>query len=154
MLFGNVEQLNLIPFADERISQWIAFALESSKKPDGKYEFGEDGVFAMVVNGRTEAAEVRKPEIHKHYVDIQILLEGEEKLGYSNVLSGEIAEIAELENDVMFLEEVKNEQYVFLNPGDFALFYPNQIHRPLCSVEKDVDVKKAILKIPAELFTK
>ncbi|WP_375748957.1 YhcH/YjgK/YiaL family protein [Vibrio sp. HN007] len=152
MLFGNTEQLDLIPFADKRISQWITFALEVANQPEGRYEFGEGGVFAMVVNAKTEPSEVRKPEFHKHYIDIQILLEGEEKLGYSNCLDSKYAEISDLENDVMFLEEVRNEQYVYLNPGDFALFFPGQIHRPLCSVNKDIEVKKAILKIPAELF--
>lgn len=153
MLFGNTKQLGLLPFADKRIPLWIEAALEMSAKPEGKYDVTEDGVFLVLMKACTEDASVRKPEIHKQYIDIQIVLEGEEKIGYANTLGQETVALKTLENDVMFLDEVENEQFVYLGSGDFALFYPDQIHRPLCSVTQDSEVKKAILKIPAALFS-
>ncbi|EKA6262458.1 YhcH/YjgK/YiaL family protein, partial [Salmonella enterica] len=94
-----------------------------------------------------------KAELHKKYIDVQILLSGYEEIGYSNKIDTRIKELEHLPDDIIFPECVANEQFVTLNPGDFALFYPNQIHRPLCTRGKPAPVKKAIVKIPATAFS-
>lgn len=153
MLFGNIEQLELIPFTDKKLSELIDQAsLIAKENPDGKYPLAEEGAFVVLVSAETEPASQRKAEIHKYYTDVQIILQGEERIGYSNSLSQDLKDINELENDLHFLPEVQNENFVDLNAGDFALFYPNQIHRPLCAIDQPSAVRKAIIKIPFQLF--
>lgn len=107
----------------------------------------------MISEGETHSSLNRKAELHKKYIDVQILLSGYEEIGYSNKIDTRIKELEHLPDDIMFPECVANEQFVTLNPGDFALFYPNQIHRPLCTRGKPTPVKKAIVKIPATAFS-
>lgn len=154
MLFGNVNQLDLVPYISERFVNLINKAVELSKHSElGKYDIGDDGVFVMLVEAETELREFRKSEIHKKYIDIQILLSGEESFGYSNNISEEALNLVELENDVMFFDDIENEQFIQLKMNDFAIFYPNQAHRPLCaSNDKPIAVKKAIIKIPVSVL--
>ncbi len=151
MLFGNVKKLDLVPYISEKFVNWINKAIALSDNNDlGKYMIGDDGVFVMFVDTETEPRALRKSEIHKNYIDIQILLNGEEEFGYSNTISEDALNLLELENDVMFLDDVDNEQFIKLQKGDFVIFYPNQAHRPLCASNgKPVAIKKAILKIPS-----
>lgn len=154
MLFGNVNKLDLVPYISEEFIKLINEAVILSENNDvGKYVIGDDGVFVMLVDAETELREKRKSEIHKNYIDIQILLSGEETFGYSNDILDEAFNLVELENDVMFFDDVENEQFVSLQKNDFAIFYPCQAHRPLCATgDKPVKVKKAILKIPTSLL--
>ena len=51
------------------------------------------------------------------------------------------------ERDVMFYPEVSDENYVCLKPGDFAVYFTNDVHRPNCAVEESMEIKKVIVKI-------
>ncbi|MFA0088141.1 YhcH/YjgK/YiaL family protein [Vibrio sp. 10N.261.51.F12] len=153
MLFGNVNNLDLLPYVKPEIKTLITSAIEVSKhNPLGRYELGTEGVFVVLAEAETQEKSARKAEIHKCYADIQIVLEGNEIIGFSNHLETKYKGIMELESDVMFFDTVEQEQFVSLQNGDFALFYPNQVHRPLCATEQPMQVKKAIVKIPIDLL--
>lgn len=152
MLFGNVNQLELVPYIKPEFHQWIRSAIElGSHMPTGKYDIGDEGVFVVLADATTEPQSERNAEIHKNYIDIQILLKGEETIGYSNHLDEESLKLDSLENDVAFFKDTEYEQFVNLREGDFAVFYPNQVHRPLCATNSPGPVLKAIVKIPAPL---
>jgi biofilm protein TabA len=153
MLFGNIEQLELTPFVYTRLQNTISEAVSIAKgNEEGKYLLSDERVFVVVASGTTEPKEARKAEVHKKYIDVQILLEGEECIGYSNHLEETVFSRASFENDLHFIDTVQNENFVELRPGDFALFYPGQIHRPMCAIDKITEVRKAIIKIPREVF--
>ncbi|MBW7985095.1 YhcH/YjgK/YiaL family protein [Enterobacillus tribolii] len=154
MLYGNIERLALLPYVNNIIKTLINEAIDVSKsKGFGKYELSLPGTFLILSEGETDLPSNRRAEVHKEYVDIQILLDGQEKIGYSNEFDDEIKKSERFPNDIMFLDLVVNEQFVTLVPGDFALFYPHQIHRPLCTHGEPAVVKKAIVKIPASTFS-
>ncbi|GEM79825.1 hypothetical protein VSU01S_20700 [Vibrio superstes NBRC 103154] len=151
MVFGNVNKLNLLPYIFTNFSNWIMQArvvAEQYPTELGRHEINDQGVFVMLAEAMTEPRENRQSEIHKEYIDIQIILEGEETIGYSNNITDEALALTVLENDVMFFEQVEHEQFVHLKAGDFAVFYPNQAHRPLCATNQPQQVRKAIVKIP------
>ncbi|KPU81997.1 mannitol dehydrogenase [Psychromonas sp. PRT-SC03] len=153
MLFGNVQQLELCVYAHKNIGFWIKEALLiADKNKDGKYLIGEEGVFVVLASAITEPEAHRKAEFHRAYIDIQILLEGQERLGYSNALTAEDKALIDVDNDLYFVDHVENENFVNLKCGDYALFYAGQIHRPLCCVNQALAIKKAIIKIPVKLF--
>ncbi|HCC0889094.1 TPA: YhcH/YjgK/YiaL family protein [Salmonella enterica] len=154
MLYGNIEQLTLLPYVNNLIKKLIIEAVKiAEEQPTGRYELSFPESFLMISEGETHASANRNAELHKRYIDVQILLSGYEEIGYSNKIDTRIKELEHLPDDIMFPEYVANEQFVTLNPGDFALFYPNQIHRPLCTRGKPAPVKKAIVKIPASAFS-
>ncbi|MGF1764425.1 YhcH/YjgK/YiaL family protein [Aliivibrio kagoshimensis] len=154
MLFGNIDQLDLVPYISTRLRSLIieAVTLAQKNEEDGKYPLSKEDVFVMLVSTQTEPLEEKVAEIHKHYIDVQILLSGAERLGYSNNLNNVHASLTELENDVLFVDEVQHENFVDLHSGDFVVFYPNQIHRPLCAITEASSIRKAVLKIPFEFL--
>ncbi|EGU32582.1 hypothetical protein VII00023_12201 [Vibrio ichthyoenteri ATCC 700023] len=153
MLFGNVEQLDLIPYASRKLRSIILEAVALvNENEDGKYSLSDGETFVILVSAQTEPREQRMAEIHKKYVDVQIVLQGEECFGYSNRLAADPAALTELDNDVLLIDEVIQENFVTLQANDFVVFYPNQIHRPLCAVNQPQAVRKAIIKIPYQLI--
>ena len=155
MLFGHVEQLDLVPYVSNKLRSIICEAMvlvNKNKNEEGKYPLSDDETFVIVVSAQTEPVAQRAAEIHKKYVDVQIVLQGEECFGYSNCLPTEIAELTELDNDLLFIDEVDQENFVTLQANDFVVFFPNQIHRPLCAVNEPQAVRKAIIKIPHQLL--
>lgn len=153
MLFGNVEQLDLVPYASRKLRSIISEAMALvEENGEGKYPLSDDETFVILVSAQTEPREQRMAEIHKKYVDVQIVLQGEECFGYSNHLAAAPAALTELDNDVLLIDEVIQENFVTLQANDFVVFYPNQIHRPLCAVNQPQAVRKAIIKIPYQLI--
>ncbi|PWI32434.1 DUF386 domain-containing protein [Vibrio albus] len=154
MLFGNINQLELIPYTYTKLRKCIEEAVVIAKNnPEGKYALTDDRIFVMINATTTEPTEERAAEIHKKYIDIQIVLEGEERFGYSNQLDDSFKSLEKLENDVLFIENVTHENYIDLYVGDFVVFYPEQIHRPQCAVNKPMPIKKAVIKIPHDIFS-
>ncbi|MDO6683827.1 MULTISPECIES: YhcH/YjgK/YiaL family protein [unclassified Agarivorans] len=149
MLFGNVNKLSLVSYVNPSFPKWIDEAMAiAQQQPDGKYTLSDESVFVLLMSPETEPFEKRKAEIHKQYLDIQVVLEGEENIGYTHELAEDALRLTELENDVAFFERASNEQLVHLSKGDFAVFFPNEVHRPLCAVSAPMKVRKAVIKIP------
>lgn len=51
------------------------------------------------------------------------------------------------EKDIAFLAEGQQEKTVILNEGDFVVFYPGEVHKPLCAVGAPAKVRKAVVKM-------
>lgn len=51
------------------------------------------------------------------------------------------------EKDIAFLAEGQQEKTVILNQGDFVVFYPGEVHKPLCAVGAPAKVRKAVVKM-------
>ncbi len=88
-------------------------------------------------------------EAHKKYIDIQIMLDGKEKLDFTNVNSLSVSENYDSEKDVMFFENpCDNVNSLILSSGKFVILYPYEAHRPqMISDNAPLKVKKAVVKI-------
>ena len=52
--------------------------------------------------------------------------------------------------DVIFYADPQEKNCAVLNSGDFAIFFPWELHRPNCSVEKIAsNVQKIVVKVKA-----
>ena len=51
------------------------------------------------------------------------------------------------EKDIAFLPAGEQEKTVILNEGDFVVFYPGEVHKPLCAVDEPAKVRKAVVKM-------
>ncbi len=150
MYIGNLSQLDLSFALSSKLKEVIIDVKERIKFPltTGKYVVSGDDVFFMVVDDNTQLLESRRSEVHRDYIDVQIMLEGEEVFGYSTLKFESIEEDLLDEKDVAFSEKVINEQFVKVTSNEFVVFYPGQPHRPLVAVDsKPASVKKVIVKI-------
>jgi biofilm protein TabA len=153
MLCGNLEHLELTPYLPKKIVQFInetKVLLESDYK-EGRNELSEEGVFVMLVKPETLVLEKCRPEIHAKYLDVQVVLKGEESIGYGCRPVTKLKEDLLDESDVAFSEDIREEKLISLNQGDFAIFYPGEVHRPLVATNDPCTIQKAIIKIPQSI---
>jgi len=46
------------------------------------------------------------------------------------------------------MADITNENFVIVKPGEFAVFFPWEVHRPNCQAgDKPSQVKKVVLKV-------
>lgn len=124
-----------------------------SEMGPGTYPIEGESMFVMIQEPVTEAKESRKPESHRRYIDIQYLLEGEERILVTR-RSGKEAVTEDLldAKDVMFYGDLSHDVDIVLQPGMYAVFFPSDIHRPCCSVRTDMPIRKAVVKISVDLL--
>jgi biofilm protein TabA len=119
----------------------------------GKYEIEGEQMFALLQEVTTKRWEQQRPESHRSFIDIQYLIEGEEVIRVSPLSENAIVSEEAFEaRDIAFYEKVDNENSLLLQPGDFTVFYPTDIHRPCCSPSQDKKIRKVVIKIHKSLL--
>ncbi len=107
-----------------------------------------ENIRIMHNNVVTENASLRKFESHRVYADIHYCIKGTEKIEMTLGLDG-MSRIGEYNDDDDFeVFETPNEKFsIVLTEGEFLVVYPNQGHKPLCSVGADAELEKYVVKI-------
>lgn len=127
-------------------------SLDLANLPLGQQEL-EDGIKMNVMEFTTAAAETKQAELHRKFIDIQVLISGEEAIEYS-VTEPNLALYTEYneQDDYQLTPEVEHKNVVVLRPKMFAIFLPNEPHKPGVSVSGDKVLKKLVVKVPVELL--
>lgn len=150
MYTGHLAHLTFLSYLSPKLQSVIEIAKDKLSTPieNGKYELFGESAFMMVVEDQTQPLEHRRSEIHRNYLDVQILLEGEEVFGYSLNPFAEIEEDLLADKDVAFSEQLVDEKFIKVGAREFIIFYPGQPHRPLVATESgSASVRKAIIKV-------
>ncbi|MEF1201887.1 YhcH/YjgK/YiaL family protein [Vibrio owensii] len=150
MYTGHLAHLTFLSYLSPKLQSVIEIAKDKLSTPieNGKYELFGESAFMMVVEDQTRPLENRRSEIHRNYLDVQILLEGEEVFGYSLNPFTAIEEDLLADKDVAFSEQLVDEKFIKVGAGEFIVFYPGQPHRPLVATESGpASVRKAIIKV-------
>jgi YhcH/YjgK/YiaL family protein len=131
----------------------IQIALDYLKNKDfetmepGTYPIRGEQVYAMVMDLKTLPVEEKKPETHIRYIDVQYLVRGEEKLGFLPDVKQYPINSSNEEKDIYFYGDVEDESFVISKPGCYAIFFPNDIHRPGCMVRTSMTIRKVVVKV-------
>lgn len=151
MIVGNINELSLNPWLPPKICQAIDYVRKniSTDSPAGKYIIAGDNVWVMVFDTTTRSADEALPEYHEKYLDVQIVLSGQEGMAFSlQPPHTESVEDKLEESDIAFIKTPNDENMIVMNKGDFIIFYPGEVHKPLCMLSGGAaPVKKAVLKI-------
>ncbi|PHI27841.1 YhcH/YjgK/YiaL family protein [Budvicia aquatica] len=154
MIIGNMDNLELalLPKALLNILEQTGPGLSQIKAmPDGKFQPEGQTWFCSIGPVMTEPAELRHTEYHYNYLDIQLVLEGEEIIGYG-LKDARGQQGYEKKPDLYILDKPQLSNQLHLKPGDFAVFYPGEPHQALCAIDQPATVRKAVFKIPKELI--
>jgi len=133
------------------ISEKIATALKYLEKTDlsefqnGKYEIEGDDIFVIVQDYHTKPLLEGKFEAHRKYIDIQYIIKGVEKMGYTNVHKLKPSTEYDEKKDIIFFEGEGD--FVTVEEGFFAIFAPEDAHMPGIESITSEYVKKAVVKI-------
>ncbi len=124
-------------------------AHDFSQLPAGKYALTSvPGSFFTIQDDRTKFATETKPEAHTKFIDIQYLLKGKERFGMAKTQILQATEDQMEEKDVAFYPAPKGEFFADALPGDFMIFFPPEIHRPMGCIGSPEDIRKVVIKIP------
>jgi biofilm protein TabA len=105
-----------------------------------------DQVFALVQSYTTTPAPQRLFEAHRIHADLQFVASGEEAIYYSPLARLRENTAYSAEKDVAFFDGEDDIPLVML-PGSFAIFLPQDGHKPGCSWKAPAAVKKLVVKI-------
>lgn len=159
MILGNLNKLGEMKYLSPKLKEMLVYLKENDLTAAelGRIELQGEKLFINVEENDMAPVSERRPEAHRKYLDIQLVLEGEEAIGVAvDSREGNIEGVAEEyseERDIVFYEGLKRENIVELYPGDFAVFFPEDIHRPRCMVKGNPGrSKKAVLKMRLELL--
>jgi len=112
--------------------------------PCGRIELQGDDLFINNVNPECIAAEQQVLEMHKKYIDIHVLLEGEETIGWKDIDdTGDPSKPYDDEADCALYAEPAS-VYAKLHPGQFMIVWPEDPHAPVIGTGK---VRKLIVKV-------
>lgn len=90
-----------------------------------------------------------KFEAHKKYIDIQIMLDGEEQIDITNIEGLDVLEEYNEEKDIIFYKAPDRlVDKISLTKGKFVLIYPYEAHKPQIKTISN-SVKKIVVKVLA-----
>lgn len=147
MIVGNIHHLQ--SWLAESLREAIEYVKDhvTEATPLGKHDIDGNNLFYLISEDSTEPLTDRRAEYHARYLDIQIVLKGQEGMTFSALPAGtpDIDWLAD--KDIAFLAAGGQEKTVILNEGDFVVFYPGEVHKPLCAVGAPAKVRKAVVKM-------
>ena len=152
---AHIDDLSYIHALPNRLRHYLAqaLALLATQPASGKHELDGERAFLILADDQTAPKEQRRPEIHARYLDVQLLLAGEELMGYRpRRATQQPDEDLLATQDLAFFNQLDGEQFLVMKPGDFVVFWPGDAHRPLCAVADPMPIRKAILKVDAGML--
>jgi YhcH/YjgK/YiaL family protein len=131
----------------ERIAEGLRFLenTDLTRLTPGRHEIQGNDLFVSVSDYQTKPLEDCKWEAHRKYIDVQLLSEGVEQIGYANIEELTVSEPYNETADLIFL--TGKGDLLTLRPGVFAIFYPEDAHMPQIAAEAPHTVRKVVVKI-------
>ncbi len=148
MIVDDLSQANKYEALHPRFKQAFEFLTSNNLEALslGKHTIDGDNLFAIVVN--EEAVPMLEStsqfECHNQYIDIQYVFGGVETVGYKHRETcveprGEY----NAEKDVLFYEDAPD-FFFKLFPGQFGIYFPNDVHAPMIG---DGKIRKVVIKV-------
>ncbi|MBR6988675.1 MAG: YhcH/YjgK/YiaL family protein [Bacteroidaceae bacterium] len=114
------------------------------KAPLGRIVLDGDNLFINNDEAICRSVDEQVMEIHRKYIDVQIVLEGEESVGWKPL--NEIQHISKAYDEVLDFElsDDKPSTYFHVTPGQIYILFPEDPHAPIIGEGK---IRKAIGKV-------
>lgn len=112
--------------------------------PPGKHSVQGEQIFAIVEACAGRARTEAKLECHRRYIDIQLVLEGVDEMGWKP-LAGCVDPATDYDEarDIRFFNDAPS-SWIATPAGSFCLFFPDDAHAPLVSTGL---IRKVVVKI-------
>ncbi len=147
MITNKMTYLKNLKGKNTLIDQAIKFieSTDLDKLKEGKHEINNQ-VFAIKSSYKTKLEKDALCEAHKKYIDLQIILEGEEV-----IFGGDIDDYNETipydeQKDAAFYKGIASWK-IICKKDTFAIFYPYDVHQPGVVLENSQKITKVVFKI-------
>lgn len=115
------------------------------EQENGTYKVDGDDLFYMVQRYTTKKPEETIFEAHKQYIDIQAVIKGTETIAWAPVDTMEI--VKPYKPDVCKGNDPAIYTKLNMPEGTFAIFYPEDAHKPGCVYKSKEEVTKIVVKV-------
>ena len=112
--------------------------------PNGRYDFDADCY--VNVMGCDTSADLAPMEAHEQFIDVQMVLAGEEKIYVTAKAPLTVTEPYNAEKDIAFYAW-EHAEAVTYTAGEAVVLFPEEAHLPCCAAGEPMTIKKAVLKI-------
>ncbi|QEC65848.1 DUF386 domain-containing protein [Panacibacter ginsenosidivorans] len=111
----------------------------------GRYAIDGDNVYAIITENPTKVVDSAKWESHRNYIDLHLVIAGEEKIGVADITKLTVTMPYDVTKDLMNYSGDGN--FYTAVPGTFFLFFPLDAHRPNITTGGNKPDKKIVIKI-------
>jgi biofilm protein TabA len=148
MIVNQISNFNTYKGLNEKFDKAFEYIEKNNleEMEPGFYEIEGEELFLNLVEYVTKSSEERVWESHKKYIDLQVIIEGNEFIGYELFDRMKIKENYNEQDDIYFLEGSLQSK-VKLEKGDFIICYPQDAHMAGIMVDGNEKVRKAVFKV-------
>ena len=135
MIVGNLKHTDRIVGLHPLFSALFDFVAshDFDALPKGKVEILGDELFVMNNELQGVAQETQVLEMHRKYIDVHILLEGNERIGWKAIDDiKHLTKEYDAEGDCALSDDAST-TWVDLLPGEFCIVWPEDPHAPAIS---------------------
>lgn len=156
MIAGHIDCLEQ---AEAELPQAILAALKALAGMD--FAGLEDGVLVTsladmkftLFHAETAPAASKKPETHLKNIDIHYLVSGQEALGYQPFSPAlKVTERFYDDDNVFYENHPEQQSMTVIAPGGFVVYFPWDVHMPLCAADQPAKIRKVVVKVPVSLL--
>ena len=152
MIFTNIND----ELQNKCLAKDIQFCIEYTKRNGnkilslvhGSYDVGYNDIKMNIGKYFTKSENEKFWESHKKYLDVQIMINGNEKVAISNIRNMEVKSF-DSEKDLVILEGEKEFDLV-MKTGDVLVFFPNDVHKPelnISETDNSGNIRKIVTKV-------
>lgn len=155
MIYGHIDAHETNAAYADMIGKALEYCrnVNTDEMHEGRYQMGDESTenFQVIFCERVTGPHDEKlPEVHRTYAELQYVVEGQEYIGYYPDLGDNEVLSDELETkDAIFYKENPNASELMLpmTPGIYAIFFPEDVHRPWCEMGDNKNIRKIVVKI-------
>ena len=150
MIFGHIENTDTrhYPAAIARALDYLR-GQDLAAMAAGRYQDDATGWVVQVLDLQTSPGHENFPEAHRRHLDVQFLVSGSELIGVATAQADlPVQQPYDEARDIVFYQDAPHESQLLMQPGNFAVFYPQDIHRPNGMLETPQAIRKVVVKIP------
>ncbi|MFD2159008.1 YhcH/YjgK/YiaL family protein [Rubritalea tangerina] len=123
--------------------------LDPSNPPaEGKIDIDGDTVFAFSQRYDTKEAEDVLYEAHRDYLDIQYLVSGSERMGWTPIDQLDVTQAYDQEDDFLLGKPKAEHAHTPFTAGQVMILHPSDAHAPGINLNgQSQEVRKIVLKV-------
>lgn len=139
MIFDKLENLNKYGFD----LNFVKKDLNKSEYIKGKFDINEPELFGIGIEYETKESHEALWEAHRKYLDIHVVLEGEEYINITDI--NQMQSLKEYEDDYeLFTGSAQHS--ILMKPGYFLVLFPHEVHQTSVKVNEPLSVRKKVYK--------
>lgn len=149
MILDMLENASHYSELNKGFSRAIEFLLRPDLKDlaDEKYEIDGNRIYAIVSRTGGRLKENALLEVHEKYIDIQLIIDGTDEMGWkSKSTCSQPAIQYDEEKDVQLFKDVPD-VWLACKSNTFAIFFPEDAHMPSISANK---LHKVVVKVAVD----